>query len=75
MILEKIKKIFAQDFDIDESEITPDANIYDDLGLDDIDIYDMVMSVEDDFEIELPDEELEKIKTIGDLIKFIDNNQ
>lgn len=75
MILEKIKKIFAQDFDIDESEITPDANIYDDLGLDDIDIYDMVMSVEDDFEIELPDEELERIYTIGDLIKFIENNQ
>ncbi len=75
MILEKIKKIFAQDFDIDESEITPDANIYDDLGLDDIDIYDMVMSVEDDFEIELPDEELERISTIGDLIKFIENNQ
>ena len=75
MILEKIKKIFAQDFDIDESEITPDANIYDDLGLDDIDIYDMVMSVEDDFEIELPDEEPERISTIGDLIKFIENNQ
>ncbi len=75
MISEKIKEIFAQDFDIDESEITPDANIYDDLGLDEIDIYDMVMSVEDEFEMELPDEELEKIKTIGDLIKFIENNQ
>jgi acyl carrier protein len=75
MILEKIKRIFEQDFEIDPSEVTPEADILADLGLDEIDIYDMVMSVEDVFEMELPDEELEKIRTIGDIIKFVENNK
>ena len=75
MILEKLKNIFERDFDIDGDEITPDTNLFLDLDFDELDLYDMVMSVEDDFEMELPDEDLEKIKTIGDLIKFIEGNQ
>ena len=75
MILEKLKNIFERDFDIEGDEITPDTNLFSDLDFDELDLYDMVMSVEDDFEIELPDEDLEKIKTIGDLIKFIEGNQ
>lgn len=75
MILEKLKNIFERDFDIDGDEITPDTNLFSDLDFDELDLYDMVMSVEDDFEMELPDEDLEKIKTIGDLIKFIEGNQ
>ncbi len=75
MILDKIKEIFLHDFEIDEEEITLETNIYDDLGLDEIDAYDMVMSVEDTFGMELPDEVLEKISTIGDLVKFIENNK
>ena len=75
MILEKLKNIFERDFDIEGDEITPDTNLFLDLAFDELDLYDMVMSVEDDFEMELPDEDLEKIKTIGDLIKFIEGNQ
>ena len=75
MILEKLKNIFERDFDIEGDEITPDTNLFSDLNFDELDLYDMVMSVEDDFEMELPDEALEKIKTIGDLIKFIEGNQ
>ncbi len=75
MILEKLKNIFERDFDIEGDEITPDTNLFSDLDFDELDLYDMVMSVEDDFEMELPDEDLEKIKTIGDLIKFIEGNQ
>lgn len=75
MILEKIKEIFYNDFEIEAEDITPEADIYSDLGLDEIDAYDMVMSVEDTFGIEFPDEELEKVSTIGDLIKFIENNK
>ncbi len=75
MILEKLKNIFDRDFDIEGDEITPDTNLFLDLDFDELDLYDMVMSVEDDFEMELPDEDLEKIKTIGDLIKFIEGNQ
>ena len=75
MILEKLKNIFERDFDIEGDEITPDTNLFSDLDFDELDLYDMVMSVEDDFEMELPDEALEKLKTIGDLIKFIEGNQ
>ena len=75
MILEKLKNIFERDFDIEGDEITPDTHLFSDLDFDELDLYDMVMSVEDDFEMELPDEDLEKIKTIGDLIKFIEGNQ
>ena len=75
MILEKLKNIFERDFDIEGDEITPETNLFSDLDFDELDLYDMVMSVEDDFEMELPDEDLEKIKTIGDLIKFIEGNQ
>ena len=75
MILEKLKNIFERDFDIEGDEITPDTNLFLDLDFDELDLYDMVMSVEDDFEMELSDEDLEKIKTIGDLIKFIEGNQ
>ena len=75
MVLEKLKNIFERDFDIEGDEITPDTNLFSDLDFDELDLYDMVMSVEDDFEMELPDEDLEKIKTIGDLIKFIEGNQ
>ena len=75
MILEKLKNIFERDFDIEGDEITPDTNLFLDLDFDELDLYDMVMSVEDVFEMELPDEELEKIKTIGDIIKFVENNK
>ncbi len=75
MILEKLRNIFERDFDIDGAEITPETSIDIDLDFDELDLYDMVMSVEDDFGLELPDEELEKIRTIGDLIKFIESNQ
>ena len=75
MILEKLKNIFELDFDFVGDEITPDTILLSVFDFDELDLYDMVMSVEDDFEMELPDEDLEKIKTIGDLIKFIEGNQ
>ncbi len=74
MSLEKIKHILCEEFEIDEQDISLDASIYEDLGLDsETDIYDLVMSVEDTFEIELPDEDLEEIETVGDLVKFIES--
>ena len=74
MTFEKIKNILCDEFEIEEDEITLGSVLLSDLGLDSIDLYDLVMSVEDAFEMELPDEDLEKISTVGDLVKFIDEN-
>lgn len=74
MTFEKIKRIFCEEFEIDEADITLDSVIRDDFWIDEIDIYDLVMSVEDEFNKELPDEALERIITVGDLVKFIEEN-
>lgn len=74
MALEKLKQILCDEFDIDEGDITPDVVFRDDFGLDELDVIDLVMSIEDEFGMELSDESLENIETIGDLVKFIEEN-
>lgn len=75
MTLEKLKQIFCDEFEVPEDEVTLDANLYSDIGLDSIDMADLVMSVEDEFFMELPDEALESINTVGDLVNYIDENK
>lgn len=75
MILEKVKKIIADQLDFDVSEITAESSIADDLGADSLDVVDMVMTFEDEFGIEIPDDAVETIKTVGDVVKFIEDNQ
>lgn len=74
MVFNKIKQILCEEFEIEENEVVMDADLTADLDIDEIDIYDLVMSVEDEFQMELPDEALEKISTVGDLVKFIEEN-
>lgn len=74
MVLEKVKAILAEQFDYEEDNITPETTISDDLGADSLDVVDLLMSIEDEFEIEVPDEEIENIKTVGDLVKYIEAN-
>ena len=74
MAFEKIKQILCNDFEIDDIDITLDSAFLEDLGLDSIDMVDLTMSIEDEFEMELPDEELERITTVGDLVKFVEEN-
>jgi acyl carrier protein len=74
MVFNKIKQILCEEFEIDEEEVVIDADLCRDLDIDEIDIYDLVMSVEDEFHMELPDEALENISTVGDLVKFIEEN-
>jgi acyl carrier protein len=74
MVFEKLKQILCEEFEIDDNDFSLDAVFTLDFGLDDIDLIDMVMSVEDEFGIELPDEALEKISTVADLVKFIEEN-
>lgn len=72
MILEKIKAILSEQFDVEEDEITNETNIADDLGADSLDVVDLIMSIEDEFEVEIPDEDVEGIKTVEDIVKYIE---
>ncbi len=72
MALEKIKKIISEQFAIPEDDITEDTVLLEDLDADSLDLIDLAMSLEDCFEVEVPDEELENFKTIGDIVKYIE---
>lgn len=61
-------------FDVDADSITKDSMLIEDLGADSLDAIDIVMSVEDEFKIEVPDEIIEKIETVGDMLNYIENN-
>ncbi len=74
MVLEKIKMILSNQFDVEEDSITPETNIADDLGADSLDVVDMLMSLEDEFDVEIPDEEIERIRTVGELVSYIEEN-
>jgi acyl carrier protein len=74
MVLEKIKAIMAEQFDIEEDDITTETKIADDLGADSLDVVDLLMLIEDEFEVEIPDEEVDNISTVGDLISYIEKN-
>ncbi|MBQ7219295.1 MAG: acyl carrier protein [Ruminococcus sp.] len=74
MVLEKVKVILAEQFDVDEDSLQNDTDLQDDLGADSLDVVDLLMSIEDEFELEIPDEEIENIRTVGDLVNYIENN-
>ncbi len=74
MVLEKVKKILSDQFDVEEDSITPDTMIEGDLGADSLDVVDLLMSIEDEFELEIPDEETDKIKSVGDLVQYIEDH-
>jgi acyl carrier protein len=68
---EKVKKIIVDRLGVDESEVTMEASFVDDLGADSLDTLELVMALEEEFGIEIPDEDAEKIATVGDAIKYI----
>ncbi len=74
MVLEKIKVILAEQFDVEEDTLKNDTDLQDDLGADSLDVVDLLMSIEDEFEIEIPDDEIENIRTVGDLVNYIEAN-
>ena len=74
MVLEKVKAILSEQFDVEEDTITNDTSITEDLGADSLDVVDLLMSIEDEFEIEVPDTEIENIKTVGELVKYIEDH-
>ena len=74
MVLDKIKEILADQLDVDEDIVTLESLLVEDLGADSLDAMDIVMSVEDEFEIEVPDEVIENIESVNDIVSFIENN-
>jgi acyl carrier protein len=70
-VLEKIKAVVADKLDTDPAEITESASFVDDLGADSLDVVELIMGLEDEFGIEISDEEAENLRTVGDAVKFV----
>ena len=73
MEFEKLKNIIAEVLNVDADEITMDTTFVDDLGADSLDVFQIIMGIEEEFEIEIPSEEAEKIVTVGDAVEQIKN--
>lgn len=67
----KIKGIIAEQLNVEAASVTPDASFVDDLGADSLDIVELVMAMEEEFNLEIPDEDAEKIKSVGDVINYV----
>lgn len=71
---EKVRQIIVEQLGVDEGEVTPTASFIDDLGADSLDTVELVMALEEEFSLEIPDEDAEKITSVGDAIKYIKEN-
>ena len=69
---ERVKKVVVEQLDVSEDEVTPEASFVDDLGADSLDVVELVMGLEEEFEIDIPDEDAEKITTVADAVKYIE---
>ncbi len=74
MVLEKVKDILAKQFEVEADTITAQTDIAEDLGADSLDVVDVLMSLEDAFDVEIPDEEIEKLTTVGALVSYIEEH-
>lgn len=74
MVFEKIKAIICEQFELNADKVSEDSNLIGDLGLDSLDVIDLAMSVEDEFDIEVPDDAIDGIKTVGDIVRFVEEH-
>ncbi|HHU49561.1 MAG: acyl carrier protein [Caldicoprobacterales bacterium] len=70
-MFEKVRDIVAEQLGVEPSEITPESSFVDDLGADSLDIVELIMALEEEFNMEIPDEEAEKISKVGDVVEYI----
>lgn len=70
--LDRVKKVVVEQLDVNEDEVTPQASFVDDLGADSLDVVELVMGLEEEFDIEIPDEDAEKITTVAGAVSYID---
>ena len=75
MILEKIQEILAEQFEVSAESVSEDTNLVDDLGADSLDVVELIMSVEDEFGISVPDEDAAGLTTVGKIIDYIEKLQ
>ena len=73
-VFEKVKKILCDQLDLEEEQVTEEAEVIEDLGADSLDIVDLVMTLEEEFDTEIPDEDIENLKTVGDIVKYIEDH-
>ena len=74
MIFEKVREIICEQFELDEDAVTPETDIREELDADSLDLVDLVMSFEDEFRVEVTDEAVASFKTVGDIVKYIEEN-
>ena len=70
---DRVKKVVVEQLEVSEDEVTPTASFVDDLGADSLDVVELVMGLEEEFDVEIPDQDAEKIATVGDAIAYIDD--
>lgn len=73
-VFEEVKKILCDQLDLEEEQVTEEAEVIEDLGADSLDIVDLVMTLEEEFDTEIPDEDIENLKTVGDIVKYIEDH-
>lgn len=73
-VFARVKQLILDQLEVDESEITLDSRFIDDLGADSLDIVELIMAIEEEFEIEIPDEHAERISSVGDAVAYIIEN-
>jgi acyl carrier protein len=74
MVFEKVKKIIIEQLGVEEEDITMESSFIDDLGADSLDIVELIMALEEEFDLEIPDSEAEKIQSVGDAVEYIKSN-
>jgi acyl carrier protein len=70
-LTEKVNSIIGERLGVDNTSLVPEANLLDDLGADSLDVVELVMALEEEFNIEVPDEDVEGIRTIGDIVQYV----
>ena len=73
-MLEKIRAILSEQLELDPEEVVPEASFKDDLGIDSLDLFELVMSLEEEYDFEIPAEDLSSLNTIGDVINYLEEN-
>ena len=74
MVFDKIKELIVEQIGVEEDAVTPEANIQEDLGADSLDIVDLIQTIEDEYDLSIPDEAVEEIKTVNDIVNYIEKN-
>jgi acyl carrier protein len=74
MIFEKVKEIIVEQLGVEEEDVAMESSFIDDLGADSLDVVELIMALEEEFDLEIPDSEAEKIQTVGDVVDYIKNN-